>query len=313
MADTVVAEKVSGKPSGGPVLKGENLKEFASAIAGQSDEPTPAPSEAGAPAEPIQEEPAQEDPAPPPSSEAPAPKPAAARAPAPAPEDKGPIPYDRFREVNQQLQAERAKVLDIEKNQAQRIQEAASAQSAQTLFKIAEENPELAPLIFRGEKPAPKAAPADPNAPQLTQEQKDIAEMKANNAALMSWKQKSEQALILQGIQDRAEGQMEKHPIFKNDVVRSISEEIIVKRILTQPHISPEVIVDQVAKGFSDLEASIKAQYLERKTTTARTVAPGVGSGSPPAPPATVPKKLKLSDGSALKALHGALASMQQG
>lgn len=311
MDPVAVAEKVSGKPSGGPMLEGDKLKEFASAIGGQPvDDSTPAPAEDAPPGDPTHEESAPE-PTPPPAAAAP--KPAAARAPAPqGDEPKGPIPYDRFKEVTDQRNAERAQFESYKAQEVQRIQEAAQASAATTLFKIAEEHPELAPLIFQGKPVQPKAAPVDPNAPQLTPEQKEIAQIRENNAALMSWKQKTEQAAILQGIQDRAEGQMEKHPIFKNDAVRTMSEEIIVKRILTQPHISPEVIVDQVAKGFSDMEASIKAQYVERKQTTARTVVPGVGAGSPPAAPAKTPQKLKLADGSALKALSAALAGAGQ-
>lgn len=313
MADTAVVEKVSGKPGGGPMLQGENLKEFASAIAGQGgDEQAPAPAEAGAPAEPTPEESAQEvsEVAPPPAA---APK-AAPKAPVSDDEPKGPIPYDRFKEVNEQLRAERAQAVEYKANESKRIQEAANASAATTLFKIAEEHPELAPLIFRGEKPTPKQPARDPNAPPLTPEQQQaqaIEEIKTQNRALMNWKEQTEKAKILENIQDRAEEQIAKHPIFQNKAVRDLGEQLIVKEILTKPNVSPEVIVDYVAKSFTDLEASIKAEYREKKQVTARTVVPGVGAGSPPAAPAKSPLKLKIADGSALKALASALAAAQ--
>lgn len=308
MADAAVAERVSGAPGGGPMLKGDSLKEFASAIAGQPTEsPDPAPEPAAPPSEPPAPEPAPQpevtpDPAAPPAD--PAPKPSAEL-------PKGPIPYDRFKEVNDQLNAERARIAEYEKRRDAEVKERTTAEVATAMFKIAEQNPELAPLIFRGERPQPKAPPVDPNAPPLTPEQKAIQEIKTQNQTLMAWKQKTEQAAILQNIQDRAEGRMETHPVFKNQAIRDRSEEIIVKRILTEPHIPPETIVDQVAQQFKAIEQSIKDQYVVKKKEIARTVAPGVGPGGPPAPPSHTPQKLKLQDGSALRALANAMKGMQ--
>lgn len=305
MADTAaVVERTSGAPGGGPMLEGDKFKEFASALSRQPPaDPAPAPEDA-APSVTTEEAPA-------PAPEEQAAPPPAAPAPSPAELKKGPIPYERFDEVNQQLKAERQKATEYQQRFQGEVEERAKAQAAAKLFEIAEQNPSLAPLIF-GTGPAPAPKPQrDPNAAPLTPEQQAIQEIRTQNAALMDWKKKTEQAAIMQGIQDRAEGQMETHPIFKNDAIRERAEEIIVKRILTQPQIPPEKIVDEVAAGFKAIEASIKEQYVQKKQAVVKSVSPGVGSGAPPAPPTNPPKKLKLSDGSALRALTAAMKGAQ--
>ena len=306
MADgTAVAEKTSGSPGGGPMLKGDTMDQFAKSIASGEPAPetSPADPDGAAPSVTTEETPA-------PAVEETAPAPERVVAP-PAAEPKGPIPYERFKEINDKYNAEVAKAAQYQTRFQGEVEERAKAQAAAKLFEIAEQNPSLAPMIFgTGPAPVPKEK-IDPNAPPLTPEQQAIKEIRTQNAALMDWKKKTEQAAMLQGIQDRAEGQMETHPIFKNDAIRERAEEIIVKRILTQPQIPPEKIVDEVAAGFKAIEASIKEQYVQKKTAAVKSVSPGVGSGAPPAPPTNPPKKLKLGDGSTLRALTAAMRGAQ--
>jgi hypothetical protein len=305
MGDTAgaVKERVSGAPGGGPMLPADKLKEFASGIEGMPEEGSPPTSEPApeTPA-PASEAPAAEEAAPPaPAIEEGAPPPAV-KPPGQEP-PKGPIPYDRFLEVNQQLQEERRKVAEYSQRRDAEITERANAQAAQLLLRIAEQNPEMAAKIYGVSGQQPPPAPEPKPDPNMTPEQKEIAILRKQQTEFGQWKQQQERAVVLNQIQTRAETQMKRHPVFENPAIRERSEEIIVKRILTEPQSQVEAIVDMVAKQFRDIEESVKAKYVVKKKEVAKSVAPGVGSGAPPAPPAHQQAKMKLGDSSLARAM----------
>ena len=303
-----VVEKVSNAPTApsSTMLSGEKMQEFASALGSQAPEPAPAAEPAAPPSESARTEEAPEQPAaqPPPAPAAP---------PPPPPAQPGPIPYERFVEVNEQKNRALAEKAEFERRLAQDVRKMADEGTAKKLIEIAEAYPELAPVIF-GTATAPKApeaprpAGAPPEAPKDPRILREM-ELEKRIKSLEGVNERQRQAEVIRNVEQRADAQMEKHPIFRNAKIRERAEEIIVNHILTRPHLPPEKIVDDVAQGFREIEASIKAEYEQKKKDVARNVVPGVGPGAPPAPPGQGQKKLKLGDGSALKALAAAMGA----
>lgn len=277
----------------GPVLSAEKQDEFAKAIA--ASEP------AGAP-----EGETPKDESVPAGGTAPAPATAEAQSAAGgAPEDvepKGPIPYERFSQVNE----ERKRFLaELEQTKAE-LEGRAKAQATAYLEDVAQRFPELRKAIY-GEVDA--QAPEVPLKPAATPDNPLAKEVEG----LKAWKAEQERQDMLDSIEDRCETTMAKFPEFKDPVKREFGEQLIAQQLFaTRGRQSPEQIVESVAKKLRAYEETVKSSYKQDKSVPAKTVPAGAGQGAAP-PPGQAPRKLSLNDGTTRRALAQAIELASKG
>lgn len=275
-----------GEGSTGSVLSAEKQDEFARALAGS--------------------DPAADAAAPEPKAE---PAPAGGTAPAvegtedvkpavvDAQEPKGPIPYERFSEVNE----ERKRVLaELEASKAD-LEDRARAQATAYLEDVATRFPELRKAIY-GDTAVPVPAVQSAVDPKQASDPiaKEVQELKA-------WKAEQDRQVMLDRIEDRCEASMSKYPEFKDPVKREFGEQLIAQQLYaSRGRLTPEQIVEGVAKKLKAYEETVKSSYKQDKGVPARTVPAGVGQGAAP-PPGQAPRKLSLNDGSTRRALAQAI------
>ncbi len=285
------------------VLGAKGQEDFAAAVAGippAEEAPvveTP-PAEGEPPTPPAQEVP--------PVSETPPVETPAVEEPAAAEEEivEGQrVPYDRFKKVNDARKTLEEKQADYERRLAN-VDSDARTQAAAYLENIAAQNPQLKDAIY-GRTP-PAAAPESEELPAVGTIERQVHDLTVQNQELAARQTRSEEARHLDEIEGRADTQMAQDKVFTNPVVRKAAEEMIAQRMVTNPRMPVEQIVKDVGALFRGLEEGHKKQYLAAKATVARTVPVGVGPGAA-APPGQPPVKLNLNDGSALRALAGAM------
>ena len=207
-------------------------------------------------------------------------------------EPKGPVPYDRFREVNTQKNDALERIRLIEERQAQEVELASRSRAQAILEDIARRRPELAAEIYGAESAQAKAAKPEPLPEDPVQ--RDIAILKREAQEAKSYREKQAHMEMVKSMEERAEAAMELHPILsKNERVQKLAESTIVQRILAKPQMPVEKVVEEVASDFRHFEESIKAEYKQAKVETVKKVPAGVGSGSA-APPGAPRKKFSL-------------------
>lgn len=238
------------------------------------------------------------------------------------------IPYPRFKEVidrNKELLAQQAQ---HEKLLAD-IDATAKARAADMLRTIAENNPELKSYLFAGEDgavaeeqppvPSPKAATGDPAAAAAVP-----AKPAGQDPALLRYVEtldkrlklqeqhrvRQERERAVQQLQSGIEAEMKRFPIFKDEKVGALAQKLVGREVLTTPDKPVAKIVEEVAGSLKAYEETIKAQYVGKKATTARTVPAGVGSGGA-APPGKQGIKPSLADGSTKKAFAAGLKQLE--
>lgn len=228
---------------------------------------------------------------------------------------EGPIPYPRFREVNEakkrleeEVKAMRASGGADPAVLAQLVEAHARTQ----LSKIAAAHPELAKVIYGDQNPqtpdpAQAQANLDPKDPVHAKIMAIEAAQKAATAELSGFRRQA----IIDDIQDRAETRIATHAIFKNEKALSIGETLIAQRLVNDPRQTVESVVDDVAKQVRDFVESTKAAYVQPKVAVTKKIAPGTGGGSA-APPGTPTGQKLAFGGSARKAFEGALRGDQQ-
>ena len=226
---------------------------------------------------------------------------------------KGPVPYDRFAEVNRERNeaTERARNYEMQLAQQQAQIEAAGRARAQALLEqIAADDPDLRRKLLGVE---PEGAAQDPNAAKDPVQQKLAAierQMKVQDERF----QMQERQKAIDELESRAESQMGKHKIFeRSEHVRGLAESIIAQRIVAERNTPIEKIVDQVAEGFRKVEEDVKASFKQAKVETAKKIPAGVGSGGA-VPPGASQKRFDLSKPNDLNAaVRASLEGAQRG
>lgn len=218
-------------------------------------------------------------------------------------EAKGPIPYERFREVNEERKNLLARQAESEKKLADMDQQARS-QAIVYLQQIAAEHPELRPAIY-GETPAKESAEAKPG--EESPEKQPITILEKEVSQLKSWKAEQERRVILDDLEGRCEDEMKKHQVFGDATLRNIGERLIVNGLGSTPNVPPEQVVAEVAGLLRGYQEKVKAEYVKTKSTASKTVPVGAGSGGAMPPGGEGKKKLSLDDGTARNALAAAL------
>jgi len=231
--------------------------------------------------------------------------------------EKGPIPYDRFREINEAKKRleEENKVLRTRGADPAVIDQMAADRARAHLARIAAEHPELQKAIF-GEQPAetphsqqPQGLPPlDPKDPVQARVLAIEAAQRAASAELANRRRQD----VINEMENRAEERMETHPIFKDADARSIGETLIAQKLIANPRTPVESVVDDVAKQLRSFREATKAGYVKPKTEAPKKIAPGAGGGAAP-PGAPTGQKYSIKDGTARKGLEAAIrADMQQ-
>lgn len=240
-------------------------------------------------------------------------------APAPAPTPKA-IPYDRFKQVNDQLRASKERQAEYERQLAD-VDALAKAKAAEKLRLIAENNPELRNFILGEEAPEPEpmeptapapAAPAAAGAKPKDPYTARIEELDKRLRLQEQARRRMEQEQHLNVLQERIEEAMEKHPILQDDRVSAIAQKLIGREVLAQPDKPPAKIVDEVAAELKAFEEQVKKQYVGGKRTAAKTVPAGVGGGGGAPPGQHQSPKLSLADGTTKKAFAAGLKQLRK-
>ena len=205
---------------------------------------------------------------------------------------KGPVPYDRFHEVNAQKNEALERARLMEERLAREVEVGSRARAQAILEDIARRRPELAAEIYGPESEQAKALkpeplPEDPVQRELTLLKREAQESKA-------YREKQVHMDMVRSMEERAEAAMEDHPILsKNERIQALAESTIVQRILAKPQVPVEKVVEEVASDFRHFEESIKAEYKLAKVEAVKKVPAGVGSGGT-APPGAARKKFSL-------------------
>lgn len=304
-----------------PKLSDEARNGFAAAVASQPAEGTetpvetqePVPAEQPSPAPATEAEPSDVTPTTEEVTEATPPETGDEHSAEETP--KAPVPYDRFKQVNDDKKRLEDQVKRLQSTggaDPALIQQMVEAQSRAQLARIAASHPELQAAIFGDQPGDPSQAP--PAAPPLDPKDPAHARIMATEAALkavqsqLSAQQRQE---IIDDMQDRAETRMDTHAVFKHKTARTIGETLIAQRLIQNPRTPVDAVVDDVAKMVRELTETTKAAYVQAKVAPAKKIAPGVGGGAAP-PGAPVGQKYSLKDGSARKGLEAALRRDQQ-
>ena len=224
--------------------------------------------------------------------------------PRPAPktteEPKGPVPYDRFSQVNNERKQYLEKVQEYERQLAE-VDQTVRARTATLLEQIAANHPELRKVIYGDEPKTESEAkpPEDPKDRKLWELEREVVENRR-------FREEMQRRDMIDDIEERCNGAMKKHAIFNGQKAKDHAHEIIANRLIANPKLSVEKIVEDVAAEVRAFEEEVSARYRQKKTETATKIPPGAGGGGA-APPGPGPKKLSLNDGSALRALTAAL------
>ena len=207
-------------------------------------------------------------------------------------EPKGPVPYERFREVNAQKNEALERVRLSEERQAHEVELAARSRAQAVLEDIARRRPDLAAEIYGPDSAQAKAAKPEPLPEDPVQRRLAILEREASDSKAAR-EQDSHRAMV-KDMEDRAEAAMDNYPILsKNERVQKLAESTIVQRILANRQMPIEKVVEEVASDFRHFEESIKAEYKQAKVEAVKKVPAGVGSGGA-APPGAPRKKFSL-------------------
>src|SRR3990167_2819947 len=223
---------------------------------------------------------------------------------------KGPIPYERFSQVNVERKQALEKIREYERQLAD-VDQTAKARTAVYLEQIAALHPELKSAIY-GKQAVEEGAPArEAENPPEDPKEKRIWELEKQTNDLQRYRREQERERMLDAIETRCDSAMEKHPVFKNPKVREIAERLIANDVIAQPNVPPEKVVDTIAAQLRAYEEEIKASYKQAKVAPTKAVPKGVGPAGG-APPGQGSRPLKLGDGSAMRALAAALKGETQ-
>jgi len=202
------------------------------------------------------------------------------------------VPYDRFSKVVAQKNEALERAKQYEERLAQDVENQARARAQAVLEDIARRRPELAEEIYGKDSAQAKAAKPEPLPEDPVQ--RDLAILKREMAEQKAEREKRAHMEMVRSMEERAEAAMEKYPVLSRDEkVQALAESTIVQRILTNPNVPVEKVVEDVASDFRHFEESIKAQYKQAKVETAKKVSAGVGGGGA-APPGAPRKKFSL-------------------
>lgn len=233
------------------------------------------------------------------------------------------IPYNRFKEVNDRLKDALSRQAEHEKLLAD-MDATAKARTADYLRKVAENNPEIAHYIFgEGTEPVEQqtapanpdpAAPAGGAAPAKPAGQdpliRHIEQLDKRLKLQEQHRVRIERDQAVQQLQTSIETEMQRFPIFKDQTIGAMAQKLVGREILTNPAVPVAKVVEQVAGQVKAFEESLKAKYVGKKTTAARTIPAGVGTGGA-APPGRQVQKASLTDGSTKKQFAAGLKQLE--
>jgi len=225
--------------------------------------------------------------------------------------NKGPVPYDRFKQVNDaknKLEADLKAAREGGRNVDPAVLEQLTQDRTRAMLaQIATQHPELHKVIYGEPEADPSTAGLDPKDPVHARLIKlESAQRQQTNSLQMLGRQK-----LLDDMESRAEDHMAKNPIFSNPTLRKTAERLIAFGVTENPKLPVEAVVDDVAKTIREIQEATKAAYVQPKIAAVKKIAPGVGGGSA-APPGKQNESKPAFGGSARKLLEAALRSENQ-
>jgi len=215
------------------------------------------------------------------------------------------IPYPRFKEVNDKYRA-------LEQSAKQRAEELAAEQ----LFRLAEDNPEMAKWIYGNEgahtqgqptlapspaqsAPAPTPTVATPQAPQVQAPKQDAEPEWATRVSQLERAYADMQRRThIDSVASAIDQEMGKYDVFKEEAASKFGEKLILATMSVNPYLPAHQVVKDIVTEMNGYEESIKKSYIQGKESSNGLPAKGAGG----LPPTITPQEVNLSDGSALKA-----------